>query len=96
MAFEVERGLKGNFHRSPIRVTVMSSKNENVNDLRLRVSDELIDAIRIQRKLYGYSSDNAAAVRLLEQAAFGVIGSLPAKFADVSDELSRIGARVQP
>ncbi|MGF6504680.1 hypothetical protein [Paraburkholderia sp. 32] len=72
----------------------MSLKNENVNDLRLRVSDELIDAIRIQRKLYGYSSDNAAAVRLLEQAAFGVIGSLPAKLADVSDEMSRIGTRV--
>lgn len=84
------------FARPPGGVTVaMSRRVENCNELKLRVSDALIDAIRIQQRLHGYPSAAAAAVRLMEQGAFGAIGSLPARLADVSDEMSRVAQQVQ-
>ena len=67
--------------------------NENLNEIKIRISDRLYDAIKIQRCLGGFPSDSSTIRHMLEISAFGIVGMLPEQIGAVSDEIARIGTR---
>jgi hypothetical protein len=72
----------------------MSRRTEYRNELKTRVPDEIVEALRAWKALHGVQHDSSAVERILRLHLFGSIGSLPADLIDRSAYAVHSGTRV--
>ena len=64
------------------------------NEVKTRLDDTCYDALQMFKQLNGIESDSAALARIVKLSLFGVVGTLPTSYLNVSAEAAQMGTAI--